>query len=543
VPAPGPVLACVLPKQPTPAQAEVFLRFSPRIALRASPPWAVLLDLRGIRESVRNPRLLELKIHVALERLGLGLGATGGGSESARSAPGTGPGGAAPPRFGRGHHPAEALINALAGAGAGTGPQLAPSSLPLTAESIAWILDPFGLTGGLTGGLAPAPNAMLTRLLPQLHALGIRTHADFARLPIQALGSRFGKSGIELSRRLEASRATATPDLWPVFTPPQKLTEEIHFDPDREIPAAFEPILFSARSCLDRLCLRLKARALRAAALAITLEIRNRPHSTSLSLSQPQGALAGLLPIFQEHLRHWLERGAHAQGHARGPSPNPAKQPHENYDIAIPPDVSRITLEITETTPGLSAQRDLFDRIDELSENWDSLIGRLQQRLGPDAAFFATPTHQHLPEQGWRTEKPAALPVFQAATGVKMGDAPTRPSRLLKRTVPLKLVAIPSPAPVSVPASVGGLVFLEWPANRAKPHAPRRLRIRSVEGPERITPPLLTQAAPPSTPSHHAVTRLYYRILCHEGPMLWTYTCQDIPFEQLTELQLQGYFD
>jgi hypothetical protein len=102
------VLACVLPREPLPEQAEAFLRFSPRIALRARAPWAVFLDLRGI-----HAPHLELKLAVTLERLGL----AGAG-----------------PLTGRGPQPSSALI-----AAAGS-----PALTPESAASIDWLLDPFG---------------------------------------------------------------------------------------------------------------------------------------------------------------------------------------------------------------------------------------------------------------------------------------------------------------------------------------------------------------------------------------------------------------
>ncbi len=458
------VLACILPDRLGPEQAEVFLRFSPRIALRRRTPWAVFLDLRGIR----SPHL-PLKIRAALERLGI-EGKLG---------------------IGLGPSPGDALLGALA-----------PSpEMRLDARTIDLLLDPFGME--------PASRELVawSALLEQL---GIRTSSELARLPLTALGSRFGRRGVELARRLEAEREEALPDLWPVFTPPQRVHEEIRFDPDQEAPTAYEPLLFLARPLLDRLCLRLRARSLRLQSLVLSLEIRNRMHPTTLTLSQPQGSLVGMLPLFQEHLQRRIAEGA-----GLGTSGNA-------YDTDFAADgthgVSCIRIEVLETAPGLSGQRDLFDRIDELSESWDSLIGRLQQRLGPEASFFALPTRQHLPEKGWKPAKPEQLPPVRVATAGPPGTlaraallAPA-PSRLLKRTVPLRIDGS----------------HLEWPK--------KRLRILEVEGPERITPPVQTAEAA-------AQERLYYRIRCHEGPMLWAYTHDEGPFESLQGVLLHGYFD
>lgn len=471
------VLACVLPREPLPEQAEAFLRFSPRIALRARAPWAVFLDLRGI-----HAPHLELKLAVTLERLGL----AGAG-----------------PLTGRGPQPSSALI-----AAAGS-PTLTPES-PESADSIDWLLDPFGLQD-------PFPKAR--RWVELLAALGIRTHADFARLPLPALGSRFGREGVELARRLTESREGASPELWPVFVPPQRIEEGVAFAPDQQIPAAHENLLFVARGLLDRLCLRLKARALRATALEATIELEKNSFTArtpirafTLRLSQPQGSVGGILTILQESLRSHIEReltGAIAA------------QPH--VEITVPPNVTSVTIRVTETAPGTSGQRALFDRIDELSENWDSLIGRLQQKLGEQATFFALPTRQHLPEQGWTAARPERIPLpASAPQPVPDGRTPrpascpaTRPSRLLKRTVPLQ---------IDHPTRL-----LCWPGPRPGARA-RRLRITAIEGPECLIPPLGQE-------------RRYYRIQCAEGPLLWVYSTEEADFEALKSVQLQGYFD
>ena len=98
----------------------------------------------------------------------------------------------------------------------------------------------------------------------------------------------------------------------------------------------------------------------------------------------------------------------------------------------------------------------------------------------------------------------------------------TRPSRLLKRTVPLRLEH-----------TRDGKITLEWP--QQKNARARKLHIQNlstdIQGPERLTPPL------------NATQRLYYCIHSQEGPMLWAYTLEDLPFEQLNQLQLHGYFD
>lgn len=478
------VLACVLPKEPTPEQAEAFLRFSPRIALRARAPWAVFLDLRGIRA----PHL-ELKLAVTLERLGLGT-----------------------PLTARAPQPSAALIAAAAAAGAA--PAAPADSPPLTATSIDWLLDPFGLQ---------EPFKKALRWVDLLSALGIRTHRDFARLPLPALGSRFGREGVELSRRLAQTREGASPELWPVFTAPARIEESTAFAPDQQVPAAYDNLLFVARGLLDRLCLRLKARALRATALTITIELENTSftarapiQSFNLRLSQPQGSVSGLLPIFQESLRTHIERALMR-----------AIAAHPQVEITVPPHVTAVTIQITETLPGTSGQRDLFDRIDELSEHWDSLIGRLEQKLGQGSAFFALPTRQHVPEQGWTQARPERIPAAepQAAPAPHALPAasctllPTRPSRLLKRTVPLSIGAPSAESPS----------LLSWPTPRPGARA-RRLQISSFEGPECLIPPLGQE-------------RRYYRVRCAEGPVLWVYSTEDAAFEALKSVQLQGYFD
>lgn len=161
-------------------------------------------------------------------------------------------------------------------------------------------------------------------------------------------------------------------------------------------------------------------------------------------------------------------------------------------------------------------QRDFFSRKEEHHEAWDSLMGRLTEKLGEDAIFRARTENSHRPEDSWaRILRPEPLD-NREPTNVTAGAR--RPVRLLAEPIELKARG---------DANGGSWLVALNPVPGARNTAPWQVVERS--GPERITgewwKPGITLA------------RDYYRIRTqHTGEELWIY----ITPEQ--KIFLHGFF-
>ncbi|NDD91674.1 hypothetical protein EBZ37_06280, partial [bacterium] len=256
---------------------ELFLRLSPVIALRRTRPWAVFLDFRGFEtKNDRFQRSIALKSQALLRR----WSASSSTDHSLRSF-----------RIGFAENAAFALLNALYSQKLHT---------PVSSEILDHLLDPFGIQ-------RQDQRQRSASWIPLLQQLGILTLEDFMQLPLASLASRFGKRGLEFSRRLQDAHLSADLEAWPIFSPPERLLESREFAPDQPLPAALDPILFVLKELLDRLSARLRSRLLRASQVKLTLqnEGKRQAHELLICFCTPQGSTYGMLASFREKLAAW----------------------------------------------------------------------------------------------------------------------------------------------------------------------------------------------------------------------------------------------
>lgn len=314
-------------------------------------------------------------------------------------------------------------------------------------------LDPFAVD--------PETKKNTATICELLSALGIRTLGDFRRVPVRGLVSRFGGTVETAWLRLNNPQvARSLP--WPRWKVPEKIREERVFL-ETEYCANLEPLLFLLRDPLDRCMARLRGRSLRAQTLRIQFElekhsfVREPRREWKLALYAPQGTAASLLPLIRERLQAEL-----------------ARQPLESLVLAL-------TVEVTETAPGFSGQRNFFHEREEKEEAWNGLMGRLAAKLGRERVFHARTTERYLPEHSWARTRAGAEEV-----PLPYGSRPLRlltPARALHRV---------------------GRFLLE---------GGKRWRITEVDGPERIKGEWWSDP----------VERDYYRIETLGGEALWIY--------------------
>ncbi len=280
-------------------------------------------------------------------------------------------------------------------------------SLPV--ESLVDFADPFGVD--------PKGRASIGALVEAVQRLGIETLAEFKTIPSQSLPSRFGSLSLLCRQRLE--NASHLP--WPTWSPPEHFEEKCELLPS-EYCSEIEPLLFYAKSMLDRIFGRLRGRALRAERIAFSIELEK--YSTTkepirewlFELITPQGAALGFLPILRERLNWDLSR-----------------TPIHSY-------VHTLKCSVLATTPGRSAQRDLFASHDSNSqldqqEALGSLFGELEEFLGKSHVFWAQTTEERFPERSWvrASQKDAPQADLQ-------DRYPKRPTRIFKNPVPVTVI-------------------------------------------------------------------------------------------------------
>ncbi|MEN9723104.1 MAG: hypothetical protein RJB38_1090 [Pseudomonadota bacterium] len=456
--------------------AELFFRLSPVVALRSRAPLTVFLDLRGLPITPHQFRSsFELKVQALLRR------------RFSSQAPAF--------RLGLAQNAAFAFLNAQS-----------PSSdqVALSPELFANLLDPFAT---LDASIL-LKDRRIKEGIPLLEHLGIQTLSEFSRLPLESLSARFGKVGLNFARRIQDAQRSADFEAWPLWVPAERLIEELAFDPDRPLAARLDSLLFASKELLERLALRLRARAARASALRLKIRHDKKDQSESLlelRLVTPQSSASGMLASFRDRLSGWLQKSETDDG------------------IATECRILGLEMEVLETAPGRGSQRDFFHRHEEQAESWDSLLARLAEKLDRKSRFQVKTIPRYLPEKSWCAQEPHLFELAAKSEATHLSvvtphELAMRPTRLLSE--PLALIHHEG--------------WLRWPENSATPG--RRQRIARWIGPERIEEGWWERSATESP-----IRRDYFRAICDSGPELWGYF--EGPLENFQLFFLHGYFD
>jgi len=411
--------------------AETCLRFSPQIALRARQ--AIFIEI-GKSRTLFSEEAFIRRVRVLLRRFGLSV------SGAVRSR----------------------AIDALLAARYGSH---LPEALPL--EALALVLDPFGIRE--KEDELPATEKMTVAL----QALGLRSLHDFMSLPPHELPSRFGAEGRLCRLHLERGEFT-----WPTFIP-QEVIEESRDLADDEACGTLEPLLFYAKTLLDRLFARLHGRGLRLTRLQARFElerfstVRKPVHEWDFDLMLPQGSTSGVLPILRERWDRDLQ--------------------HEPLEALV----TRLHFTVMETVAGYDGQKNFFHAREDQTEKMNAVASHLRESLGADKVFRASLVEDRIPEKSWRklekNERPAALDLSDRI--------PLRPTRILQ--------------PETIEVSANQVTFRR-----------RRWRIERRSEVERISAHWLDGLQ----------VRHYVRLDLEHGPSLWV-------FEDANGTFLQGVFE
>jgi hypothetical protein len=346
-------------------------------------------------------------------------------------------------------------------------------AIPL--EALTLVIDPFAVQQ--KADTAPKVHKMIE----SLQQLGLRTLQNFFDLPAHELPSRFGSAGMLCRHHLERPNLT-----WPKWTAREVIEESLDLAYD-EYCSSLEPLLFKAKTLLDRLFARLRGRGLRLNRMHARFElekfstVKKPVHEWDFDLMMPQGSTLGVVPILQERWDRDLQR------------------------TPLETSVLRIQFTVTETTVGYEGQRNFFHEREDQTEKMNSVIAHLADSLGRERVFRVKMLEERIPELSWAKKENAQESLLPREIDLN-DEIPMRPTRLLKKPQKIEL-------------------------NKTQVRFRNRFfTIESWSEAERISTHWLD----------HLQVRKYYTLQISEGPSLWVY--QDAVSDQ-GDYYLHGYFE
>ena len=227
-------------------------------------------------------------------------------------------------------------------------------------------------------GNVPFSPADLARTLDRW---GIRTLGDLARLPVGALGWRFGEIGIRLWRR---SRGEDQEPLAP-HSRPFRFEESV--DCEYAIDS-FEPLSFLLRAALERLTARLEVRGLRAGGVSLSFGLADSGREErTVPVTAPTNEVKVLLALLRVHIEK-----------------HPPRVPIERFALAAAAAWPR------------PIELDLFAPSGPMPDELDRTIARLATLTGAGRVGNARPLDSHRPE-AFTLERPEWKPAAPAEPG------------------------------------------------------------------------------------------------------------------------------
>lgn len=366
------------------------------------------------------------------------------------------------------------------------------ASEPFTARAVArWGRERIAIVAAQESGsaLARLPLAALDvgAGVQSLSALGLSCLGEVAALPSGALVARLGAFGLRVQRLCRGEDDSAL-----VPTPVAEVVEEsVALDWPAE---AMEPLLFSLKTVIDRVCARLSGR--KQAAVRLTLRLKLDPSGTrevGLTLARPTAQARLLLDLSK----------------------------HRIADLTLENPVGGLSLRVDEACEDRGQQLAL-GQAPSGDASLEVVLSRLSTALGDKALFSAALADSHRPEAAYAAKafRPPEAPApmegerrawFEGDTEADAPPALDRPSRLFATAANLD-------------AEVDGRGTLVAARVLGK-----RRKVTALSGPERLAGEWWAESA---------YSRDYYRVFFEGLGPAWIYrSAQDGRF------YLQGMFD
>jgi protein ImuB len=326
----------------------------------------------------------------------------------------------------------------------------APAKAAGSRTSREYVIVPRGADAAY---LAPAPLGLLTiddDLRDSLHALGLHTIGDLARLTAEDVERRWGNTGLA-AWHLARGNDQRRPGLTRIETPRVVTTE---LEPSVETT---EPVLFLVRAALDRLVHDLIADGRSASVITITLTLDDargalptsgRAHTVTREVQLPRPLARTVLLL--ERCRALLDE----------------------WPLTAP--VSGVSVAITATAPLSGAQGELLDPAWRDPAAADAAFARLRSTLGTDAIVRPVARDTHRPERAAVWQRIDALDVPPAHAPVR--PPAHRPTLAFRQLDPPERADVDSPD--DTPDAPTPPRALHW--------RNRWIRVQRALGPERL---------------------------------------------------------
>jgi len=309
------------------------------------------------------------------------------------------------------------------------------------------------------------------KIIDILKKLAVYDFRALMKIPSGLLSAKFNKDVALVLRQIQDARGI----YWPRFKAREIVEESYEFEETQEV-SNLEPLMFVLKGLLDRVTLRLRGQGMLIARFMVTLTQENYStvnqavRTQEIELAFPSGTTGGLLPIVQERLAKQF-----------------TTEPLESH-------VKHLHIKVLDKVPGGFRQKDFFSQKEEEQEALQSVISRLQDKLGEEKVFFARPLENFFPEKSWQKTLRESPPMTV--------DLPERPLRVLGTPARLRRIQ-------------------DYLVGRKQ-----KWKIASMEGPERLSGDwwLYTEKA---TDKNTTTERDYFRVHTDSGQQLWVYTANE----------------
>ena len=232
-------------------------------------------------------------------------------------------------------------------------------------------------SGGDNEALLPLPLSALPleeSSRAALWSLGIRTIGAFTALPARQISARFGADAVEAHRLARGEDRRTVPVLSVAESP----TIEVDFEAPH---AVAEPALFVIQGGLDRLLAPHRARGFGVSRLKIELSLIEGHWERELRPADPVNDTRRLFEMCRALLQ----------------------------DAELPSQMEGLRVSVVEVGPAKARQEGLWENRRKRTMSLESMLLRLQGRLGANAVLTPGPTKDaHLPDQaaGWTVCQP-----------------------------------------------------------------------------------------------------------------------------------------
>jgi len=287
-------------------------------------------------------------------------------------------------------------------------------------------------------------------VMARLAALGLARLGAVADLPTESLTARFGTMGeraVKLARGLDPTPLVA-------HVPEEHPKETVELEGGVE---ALEPLVFLVKGLADRLAARLAGRVEGATQLSLVVLEESRAETlVPIILSTPSALVSAWMPVLKEMVAA----------------------------LRLPTPIVRLSL-IARQVTRLAAEQLALDEHPERTLALETVLSRLESRLGPESVLVATLADSHRPEAAFSLQRysgkkvaPVDGPQAERRSG---GLRPTEPKARSERSERSQTDAHRPARLLSRPARID--IDARWTTARVNgtTHA-----IEWAEGPERL---------------------------------------------------------